>query len=349
MKTFRIEMEARVRAAATDVKEATDVMEDREASMLDVVRRVTVAALAVGVPLLVFMATSAPATAGAVEVAKARSTSGVSVLMRNGVTENVGGTTQFQEGDSLRVPTDGRMTVEFADGASVTLIGPATLRFGQMNAEGRRVVLGSGAISEAVVRGIALEIQAPSPTDASFVLQNSRGFARVAVGDRVVFQKLEGGYAKVWRGGQQTDLAETAWVLDVRGNSVTYGDPGRVVPTSAARGGRADQVGSDAVRLVLGARDIVFHPAKLFKRTDTTSGGVILCFNGPDDEFGVVEVGRDTMLFLAGGQCVEFDQYGNVLSFDGISHIYHPLSDAIFYDETVENAADASPAFSKPR
>src|SRR5207244_253595 len=99
------------------------------------------------------------------------------------------------------------------------------------------------------------------------------------------------------------------------------------------------------VKIVLGIRSIVYRPARSFKRTETASGGVLLCFQGMADDFGVVEVGRDTILFLAGGECVEFDANGYVVNFNGISHLYHPLSDAVFYDEPVENAAEASPSF----
>jgi hypothetical protein len=84
-------------------------------------------------------------------------------------------------------------------------------------------------------------------------------------------------------------------------------------------------------------------------RTSTADAGLVLCFRGAADEFGVVEVGRYTILFLADGQCVEFDRFGNVVKFDGISHLYHPLSDAVFFDEPVENAVEASPAFAKRR
>lgn len=304
---------------------------------------------ALAAALGLFLAVSV-ATAGAVEVAKPRSPSGTSVLTRNGKAVDVGSATQFQEGDILRVPSDGRLTVEFADGASITLIGPAALRFGQMDEKGRRVVLGSGVISEAVVRGVALEIQAPDPYDTSYVMQNARGFARVNPGDSVVFQKYEGHYAKVWRGGKDTDLGETAWSLNVRDGTIASGLK-RSPASAGSVAGRNDplkeeQLENDMVRVRLGLKTITFRPASNFKRQRTQDGGFILTFVG-EDGFGTVIIGRDTTLFVSNGQSVEFDSNGDVIRFDGISHIYHPLTDPIFYDEPIENAADASPSYSK--
>ena len=290
------------------------------------------------------------AAAGAVEVAKPRSPSGTSVLTRNGQVADVGSSTQFQEGDIVRVPSDGRLTVEFADGASLTLIGPAALRFGQMDQNGRRVVLGSGVISEAVVRGVALEIQAPDPYDTSFVLQNSRGFARVNPGDSVVFQKYEGNFAKVWRGGKYSELGEVAWSLNVRDGTVASGLK-RSPASAGSAAGRNDplkeeQLENDMVRVHLGLKTITFRPASCFKRQRTAEGGFLLTYQC-EDGFGSVIIGRDTTLFVANGQSVEFDANGDVIRFDGISHIYHPLTDPVFYDEPIENAADASPSYSK--
>jgi hypothetical protein len=310
------------------------------------------------------------ATAGAVEVAKARPGVGVSVITHAGQSQDVGSSTQFAEGDQVRVPAGGRLTVEFGDQSSFTLNGPATLRFGPMDASGRRVVLASGVMNEITVHGIALEVQAPSPYDASLVLQNAVAFARVNPGEYVQFQKLQGGYAKAYRNGQATDMGANAWLLDVRNGAVSTGvtqpvpqpQPGtapRVNPPAGRPAARRpasnlpafaeDQLGDDTNRITLGERAISFHPARCFRRERTADGGLILCYQCEDDAFGVVTVGRDTTLFVARDQCVEFDEYGNVVRFDGISHINHPLTDAIFFDEPVENAADLSPTFSRRR
>jgi hypothetical protein len=275
----------------------------------------------------------------ATELAKPGAMTGTTVLIRAGQSSNVAADTQFREGDIIRVPENGRMVVEFGDGASLSLVGqPTYLRFGPMDpTKGRRLVLGSGVISEATVLGIAVEIQAPTPYDASIVLQNARAFVRVNPQDRVVFQKLEGNYAKAWRADKPVDLSAQAWILNVRDNTVSY--PG--APGGAAGAAGEVRLG-DAVRIMVGPRTITYSPAANFKRENSADGGVRLTYRGGD--FGVVTVGRDTNLFLADGQSVTFDGGGNVTSFEGISHVYHPLNSVRTYDQPVENASEASPS-----
>jgi hypothetical protein len=311
------------------------------------VRRVVAAAIALALVAVV-------AVGGAVEVAKARSTAGTSTVSRDGQSSPVSGTTQFQEGDVLRVPSDAdRLTVEFSDGSSMSLVGPATLRFGEMSASGRRVVLASGVITEATARGVALEIQAPQPYDASMVLQNSRGFARINPGDRVKFQKLEGNFAKVWSGGQFIDLGDTAWEMNVRSDAAvanpTPRRPSRAASNSSGQSPfiEVEPLPNDTARMTNGSKSVSFHPASKFTRERTDGNGVRLCYQGGDAEFGVVEIGINTTLFLADGECVEFDANGDVIRFEGIAHVYHPLTDALMFDEPIENAIDASPSYSK--
>ena len=297
---------------------------------------------------------AALAAAGAVEVAKARVGAGTATVTHGGRTTDVAAGTEFREGDVVRVPTDGRMTVEFGDGASIALVGPATLLLGPMSAQGRRVVLVSGAAPEIIVRGIALEVQAPYPYDTSLVLQNAIGAARVSPGERVTFQKLEGTYAKVWRAGQSTDLGANQWQLNV-GSGVVTDVPRTVVGRSAIGDRKApssmreERIGENGIKLKIGGRTIIYHPAKSFTREDIGDGGLRLCFQGGADDWGVVEIGLETTMFLAAGQCVEFDTYGNVVRFDGISHVYRSMLDAILTDDPIENAIDASPSYSKDR
>ena len=62
------------------------------------------------------------------------------------------------------------------------------------------------------------------------------------------------------------------------------------------------------------------------------------------DDYGVVKVGpHSTVFFLSNGESITFDENGDVIQFNGISHIYHPLNNPTpDYDEPVENASDAS-------
>ena len=94
-------------------------------------------------------------------------------------------------------------------------------------------------------------------------------------------------------------------------------------------------------RFSLNNREIHFGPPEDFEVQRSNDGGVRLTYNGND--YGVVKVGpHSTVFFLANGESITFDKHGNVTQYDGISHIYHPLTDVIFYEEPVENATDAS-------
>jgi len=240
-------------------------------------------------------------------------------------------------GQVIRLADDkARATLEFSDGATVQVVGPAVVQIVDVSATGRRIQLVDGVVSEARIRGIALEIQ--TPYDASFVLQNATGFARVSARERVTFQRRDGEYARVHSGGVAYDLKQSPWSLNLREPTAT----GPAAPSPVVeRVPPFEMMPNDRARVLIGSRVVVIEPASQFKRTDLSGGGVRLCFMGKND-FGVVYIGTDTVLFLGTGECVEFDAYGNVTSFDGISHMYHPLSEELPYEEPVENAADAS-------
>lgn len=227
-----------------------------------------------------------------------------------------------------------RATLSFADGATVEVVGPAVVQVVEVTPTGRRIMLVSGIVSEARVAGIALEIQ--TPEDASLVLQNATGFARVAPRERITFQRKDGEYARVHHAGSAYDLRNSPWTVNLRAPTST----GPVASPEPTRG-VLEKLPGDRARIRLGDRVVVVEPASGFKKTDLSGGGVRFCYEGKDD-FGVVYVGSDTVLFLGPGECVDFDVNGNVTRFDGISHIYHPLDDQVPYDEPVEDAADAS-------
>jgi hypothetical protein len=216
-----------------------------------------------------------------------------------------------------------------------------------MDGKGRRIILASGAISDATVRGVALEIQAPKPYDASFVLQNARGFARVNPGDRIVFQKIEGDFAKVWRGGKWTDVGDTAWALNVRDGTV---GPGPARP-AARKGATTKPVAlpNGSRQLTVNGTGVNYYLGEHFAEEWTEGGGLRLTFQGPEDEFGVVTVGQETTLYLSRGQSVEFDGSGDIVRFDGVTHLYQPVFDAIFETDPIEQAVDASPSRSGSR
>ena len=263
------------------------------------------------------------------EKAKVASVVGRATIESGEDVSRVNAATVFSAGDVVRVASGGQVSIRFEDGATALLGGPAELLFVELNPDARRIRLRSGVITEVFGRGVATEIQ--TPYDASLVLQNASGYARVRPGDRVAFQKINGDLAQVYHEERYQDLTG-GWTLNVRSGDLSTG-------AVANRGGVGG--GASMRRFTLNEREIAFGPPEDFKVETRSSGGVRLTYNG--DDYGVVKVGpHSTVFFLANGQSIEFDKNGDVISYDGISHIYHPLTDVIFYDESVENAADAS-------
>jgi len=317
-------------------------------------RRVVTAALWLGLWTggVTGVALAAPA-----DVAKANSTGGKSTFTRDGKTAEIGPATQLQQSDVVRVPEGGKLTIEFADKSSVALVGPATTSLVEMSDKGRRMMLVSGAISEAKVLGAALEIQSPDAGAASVVLQNSRGSARVAPGDKIVFQKFEGAYGKVYANGKGSDIGDAPWVLNVRSGAAAQGAPEQAPAAAAAakEPGKKPFLemrmeGKDRAVITNGVKPIVFYPASDFTRERTQDGqGFRITFQGGADEWGVVEIGRETTLFVAQGESIEFDSDGSVTRFSGVAHEYHPLFDAIHAPDPIRDATDASPSLSRRR
>ena len=99
-----------------------------------------------------------------------------------------------------------------------------------------------------------------------------------------------------------------------------------------------------------GVKPIVFYPASAFTRERTSDGqGFRVTFTGPEGDYGVVEIGRETTMFVASGEYVEFDASGNVVRSNGISYHYHPLFDALHNVDPVRDGTDASPSLSRHR
>jgi hypothetical protein len=246
-----------------------------------------------------------------------------------GESSRVNAGTRFRAGDVVRVASGSRLSVRFADEATMALVGPAEMQFVEMNPEARRVLLRSGVVSEAYMQGVATEIA--TPYDGALVLQNATGFARVALGDRVSFQKLDGDLAQVYHQDELQPL-DGGWTLNVRSGDL---DSGALASTA----GTTRQ--GNMSRMVLGDRQISWGPPEDFK-LERMGEKTKLTYVG--DDYGVVKVGpHSTVFFLSNGESITFDEHGNVIQFDGISHIYHPLNNPLpDYDEPVENAADAS-------
>jgi len=247
-----------------------------------------------------------------------------------GESSRVNAGTRFRAGDVVRVASGSRLSVEFPDRATIALVGPAEMQFVELNPDARRVLLRSGVVSEAYMRGVALEIE--TPYDGALVLQNATGFARVALGDRVSFQKLDGELAQVFHQGQLRGL-EGGWTLNVRAGELEGG------ALANAAGPEGDM--ARMRRIVLGGRQISWGPPADFN-FEQVNGRTKLTYVG--DDYGVVKVGpHSTVFFLAPGEVIVFDANGNVIFFNGITHIYRRLNDPFpAYDEPVQDASDAS-------
>jgi len=133
-------------------------------------------------------------------------------------------------------------------------------------------------------------------------------------------------------------------------------DPAVKAPGAGARpsGRRSkfdeERYGDDGVRITIGKQDIRVHPASKFTWEETQAGGLMVCFtNGAEGEWGVVEPGHASQIFLEKGQCVEFDANGQVIMSEGISHVYSGLYATLISDESVQDATEASPTKEKRR
>lgn len=279
------------------------------------------------VTLCVGVAFAAPA-----ELAGVQNLSGRVTVNSGGKVVVVGSATEFKVGDVVDVHAGATMRLQFADDSYVDLVGPARLEIVQNESDGRRVRLLSGSISQAVVGAVALEIQ--TPYDASLVLQAATAAARVVPGTRVQFDLRSGDFAKVYQGDRAVDLLGS-WTLDVRS--------GNALDTSVvASADAATALPDGAARISFGRVDVVYSPADNFSRRDLDDGSVQLTYGGSD--FGQVNIGLDTVLFLADGDSITFDRYGRVIQYSGMAHIYHPISEDSFYDEPIQDASDASVA-----
>jgi hypothetical protein len=248
----------------------------------------------------------------------------------------VGPETQLKQGDSIDVASGGRLTLAFEDGCQLDIAGPAKLELTEIAEGGRRIKLVAGVITQAYVRGVALEIQ--TDYDASLVLQNATASARVAPGDRLTFSRRDGAWLKVYEvapGGLKSQDLKTEWSKSLRAPGAKPG------PKAPAAGG------ANGVAFKLGNRAIHYQPSSAFTKEDLEGGGSRLTYNG--DDYGRVDIGIGTVLFLGNGDSVVFDASGHVTRFDGMAHMYHPIDEFSWYEEPIENASDASVAYPRQR
>jgi len=237
------------------------------------------------------------------------------------------------EGSLVNLGEGVEVTVTFADGAVMDVMGPARFTLIHMTPYMRRVDLASGRINQFVIGEITTGIHTPYETFVA--VQNGTIGVNVRPGE-VTYNLYEGGDAKV------VDLAEGSRGLTVLTPDTPYvvtrapaGDAVITAGAAAADGNsRVIRVGSRTVRLT---------PADGFDVTSTPTGGVTLTCVVPEGEFGTVQLGLSTVFYLASGDVLELDAGGNVVRSTAIIHSLAALDIRGVYDEAIANPGDSSP------
>ena len=237
------------------------------------------------------------------------------------------------EGSEVNLGDGVEATVTFSDGAMMSLTGPATFTLVKMDAYMRRVDLSEGRINQFEIKEITTGIHTPYETFVA--VQNGTIGVNVQRGE-VTYNLFDGADAKV------VDLAEGSQGLTVLTPDTPYvvtrdapaDAPAMGVPTAADPNSRVIKVGPRSVRLT---------PGDGFDVVSTPTGGVTLTCIVPEGEFGTVQLGLATVLYLASGDVLELDAGANVLRSNAIVHSLAALDIRGVYDEAIANPGDSSP------
>lgn len=272
----------------------------------------------------------------AVETATVTALSGVAAIEPGGVTLAEGDVLQQMEEVTL---ADGAtMTVEFADGSFFELTGPARFRLTELTSQFRTIDLVSGTMNRLVVHEVTTGVR--TPYDTFVAAQNKEGGSAVLSveiletedgGHQVVYNLLEGGDAKavdMENGAIEALLVGAPFMIDR-----PYGWGG------ARPGGPDTTTAPDDFKI--GEHRVIVTTDGGFSAEETPDGGLRLVRTGAG--FGGVTVDGDTTFYLDEGGSIVFDANGNVLSHDGIIHVYSPLNYMGLYDDPIDGPATASP------
>ena len=237
------------------------------------------------------------------------------------------------EGSEVNLGDGVEATVTFSDGAVMSLTGPATFTLVKMDAYMRRVDLSEGRINQFEIKEITTGIHTPYETFVA--VQNGTIGVNVQRGE-VTYNLFDGADAKV------VDLAEGSQGLTVLTPDTPYvvtrdapaDAPAMGVTTAADPNSRVIKVGPRSVRLT---------PGDGFDVVSTPTGGVTLTCIVPEGEFGTVQLGLATVMYLASGDVLELDAGANVLRSNAIVHSLAALDIRGVYDEAIANPGDSSP------
>jgi hypothetical protein len=219
------------------------------------------------------------------------------------------------------------LTLTFADGATMDVVGPASFRMTTVADTARTVDLIYGTINRLEAKDIVVGVR--TPYDTFVAAQNSTVFAGISQtpdGAKVTFMLLDGENAKVVDGQQLTVMTQDAPVVVNR--------------TESGGGGGVPSGSDDSATFTLGSHEIHVYPSDGFTLEQLPGGGLKIVRAGGG--FGIVTVDDGTSFYLAEGDYVQFDGAGNVTGQNGIVHVYAPLDRMGLYDEPIEGPASAS-------
>ena len=237
------------------------------------------------------------------------------------------------EGSEVNLGDGVAATVTFSDGAVMSLTGPATFTLVKMDAYMRRVDLSEGRINQFEIKEITTGIHTPYETFVA--VQNGTVGVNVQQGE-VTYNLYEGADAKV------VDLAEGSQGLTVLTPDTPYVVT-RDAPADAPVMGAAAAGDPNSRVIKVGPRSVRLTPGDGFEVVSTPTGGVTLTCIVPEGEFGTVQLGLATVMYLASGDVLELDAGANVLRSNAIVHSLAALDIRGVYDEAIANPGDSSP------
>jgi hypothetical protein len=260
----------------------------------------------------------------AVENATVTAASGDITVVPGGKTLAAGD--QVNQGDTITLGAGANMTVTFADGATMDVVGPASFRMTTIEDVARTVDLIYGSVNRLEAKDVVIGIR--TPYDSFVAAQNSTIAASVSAspdGAKITYFLLEGENAKVVDGQQLTVMSKDSPVV------VNRPKEGGATPLPGA---------GESAKLELGSHLVEVFPKDGFGFEQLPGGGVKITRTG--EGFGLVNVDENTSFYLAPGDYVQFDASGNVTAHNGIVHVYAPLDYMGLYDEPIKGPASAS-------
>jgi hypothetical protein len=237
------------------------------------------------------------------------------------------------QGETVTLEAGAELTLDFPDGSSMDVAGPASFKATLLTDAARTIDLLYGSINRLVVKDIVTGIRTPF---GSFVAaQNATVF--VGIGEtpdnyRSTFMLLEGEGANVVNGNQLMILTKDRPItLD------TAREPAPLEPTAGS--GEASTTG-DSAQLKIGDHTFLITPKDGFTIEPRPDGGFRIVRTG--EGTGLINVDDTTQFYMFQGDFMDIGPAGNVEIQSGVIHIYSPLDREGLYNEPISSPAAAS-------